>query len=56
MPMPKYGPKIWHFYFSPECSYIQKFEFGPKMTELWAKNACSYMGARTIFDYNSALK
>ena len=26
------------------------------MTELWAKNACPYMGARTIFDYNSALK
>ena len=29
--------------------------FGPKMAELWAKNACPYMGAQTIFDYNSAL-
>ena len=26
------------------------------MTELWAINACPYMGVRTIFDYNSALK
>ena len=26
------------------------------MTELWAKNACPYMGASTIFDYILALK
>ena len=26
------------------------------MTELWAKNACPYIGALTILDYNSALK
>ena len=25
-------------------------EFGPKITELWAKNTCPYMGARTILD------
>ena len=26
------------------------------MTELWAKNACPYMGADAIFDYILALK
>ena len=35
---------------------LYKFEFEPKMTELWAKNVCPYMGARTILDNNSALK
>ena len=41
---------------SPEHSHIKIFEIGPKMTELWAKNACPYMGASTIFDYILALK
>ena len=37
---------------SPECSYINKIEFGPKMTELCAENACPYMGTQTSFDYS----
>ena len=37
-------------------SYINKIDFGPKITELWQKKACPYMGTQTIFDYNSALK
>jgi len=41
---------------SPEHSHIKIFEIGPKMTELWAKNACPYMGADAIFDYILALK
>ena len=40
----------------PCPNMARKFGFGPKMTELWAKNTCPYMGARTILDYNSALK
>ena len=36
--MPKYGLKICIFNFSFLNVAIYKFEFGPKMTELWAKN------------------
>ena len=50
-PYPNMARKYGIFNFS-----AKKFEFGPKITELWAKNACPYMGARTIFDHNSALK
>ena len=41
---------------SPEHSHIKIFEIGQKMTELWAKNACPYMGADANPDYTPAPK